>query len=361
MSMIVLAEEDVEVTTRPTPPKPTGLKRPSRPLWKRFTHWIRRGHLYLGLFLVPWAVLYGFTGFLFNHPFSFRDTPNATYYRSALEGTPMASLPDATEQAKLVVAKLNEQQSPQPPYQLVGEATYSGRQTAFVTVKYQNLADKVLSVSFNLTHLAGGIHYEANRETKPVPKAPFTTGPAVPTGRGERGGGEAAPGGGRRGGSDRSSPPILLDDRIEDRIRATVPTLLQRTGFPPAGEFAVTTVPNLMFVIDCNGEKWKAQYNLLSGGISGVPDGPEPKPEMGWRRFLTQLHLAHVYPYEMNAMWIWSVLVDAMAFTMVFWALSGLIMWWQIKSTRKWGAIVLVFSALSTVALGAAMHVTMTS
>ena len=29
---------------------------------------VRRVHLYFGLFLVPWVMLYGFTALLFNHP-----------------------------------------------------------------------------------------------------------------------------------------------------------------------------------------------------------------------------------------------------------------------------------------------------
>ena len=340
------------------------LKPKGRSYQKRITQWIRRSHLYFGLFLFPWVILYGFTGFLFNHPFSFRDTANATFRSDTLVGTPLETRPTATEQAALVVAQLNAQQQPETPYRLVGEATYGPRGVAFVTAKYKDLHDKVLSVSFNLTHSGGGVHYEGNRERKPLPPAPFTAGPAVATGRG---GGRGAEGGaevGRRGAGESDGGPkaaIKLEDRLEDRIRDTVPMVLERTGFPPVDSLAVTSLPNMTFTIDSNGERWKATYNPLSGGISGVPEGSEPKPEMGWRRFLTQLHLMHVYPYETNALWVWAVLVDAMAFTMLFWAFSGLMMWWQIKSTRKLGAVVLSASAVVAVVLSCAMYTAMTA
>jgi hypothetical protein len=45
---------------------------------------------------------------------------------------------------------------------------------------------------------------------------------------------------------------------------------------------------------------------------------------------------------------------------MVFWGLSGLVMWWQIKATRRAGAAVLVLSAVVATAFGFAMHAAMT-
>ena len=35
-----------------------------------------------------------------------------------------------------------------------------------------------------------------------------------------------------------------------------------------------------------------------------------------------------------------------MALTLCFWGLSGLAMWWQIKATRKIGAVVLLISII---------------
>ncbi|MAH64889.1 MAG: hypothetical protein CMJ27_00625 [Phycisphaerae bacterium] len=39
---------------------------------------------------------------------------------------------------------------------------------------------------------------------------------------------------------------------------------------------------------------------------------------------------------------LWGVLVDTTTALMIFWGLSGIIMWWQIKPTRFNGGIAIV-------------------
>jgi hypothetical protein len=68
------------------------------------------------------------------------------------------------------------------------------------------------------------------------------------------------------------------------------------------------------------------------------------------------MHLAHGFPGEVNAKWVWAVVVDAMAFVMCFWGVSGLFMWWQLKATRRPGSVVLSLSAIAATALGFAMY-----
>ncbi|MCA9912754.1 MAG: hypothetical protein KC496_05380, partial [Anaerolineae bacterium] len=48
-----------------------------------------------------------------------------------------------------------------------------------------------------------------------------------------------------------------------------------------------------------------------------------------------------------NGRMFWSLIVDGMAFAMVTWGITGVIMWWQIKRTRMVGAVVILLS-LST-------------
>ena len=100
---------------------------------KRALHWIRRGHLYFGLFLFPWALLYGVTAFLFNHPTAFGDRPIQSFGPDALRGTDLDSVPSPTEQAEAVVARLNAMKKPAVPYRVAGEAKYN-REFAFATV-----------------------------------------------------------------------------------------------------------------------------------------------------------------------------------------------------------------------------------
>lgn len=141
-------------------------------------------------------------------------------------------------------------------------------------------------------------------------------------------------------------------------MKAAVPTVLERIGFPN-GEATVTSVPDVVFPILADGRRWTATFNPLAGSVSGVADGAKSESELGWRRFLLRLHTTHGYPSETNARWFWAVLVDAMALVMCFWGVSGLVMWWQLKGTRRVGAVVLCLSAVAATALGFAMHAAM--
>lgn len=325
-----------------------------RPLHKRAIHLLRRGHLYFGLLLFPWAILYGVTAFLFNHPTAFSDQPTVTFGADALAGTPMESLPTPAEQAVQVLRLLNEKQSPVVPYALgVGEVKYA-REFAFATVKAKG---RTISLLFDVKNGGGTIRSTADKpKAEPPPKAPFAVGSATAP-RAPRGGGDR-PGRGESAG-------IKLENPLHERVKAAIPTVLLATGTATREEFSdaditVTSVPDIAFPVIADGRTWDASYNPMTGAVSGTDSAAKPETELGWRRFLLRLHAAHGYPGETNARWYWAVVVDAMAFVMVFWGLTGLIMWWQIKATRRVGTVVLTLSAVAATALGIAMHGAMT-
>jgi len=319
---------------------------PRRSLGRRLVHALRRAHMYLGLFLFPWAILYGVTGFLFNHPTAFSDQPTATFGAHVLAGTPLEQLPTAVEQAEAVVKLLNEKQKPAVPYALgVGEVKYV-REFAFATVKTEG---RTVSVLFDVKNGGGTIRGTVDKPpAEPPAKAPFATSLAPTRGRRKNAPPTTHPGEG-----------LVLNNPLHERIKATVPTILDRTGFP-TGDVTVTSVPDIAFPVVADGRTWTATYNPMTGAVGGTDPVAKPETELGWRRFLTRLHLAHGYPGDANARWYWAVIVDAMAFVMVFWGLTGLIMWWQIKATRRAGAVVLTLSAVAAVSLGFAMHSAMT-
>lgn len=324
-----------------------------RPLRRRVMHVVRRGHLYLGLFLFPWAILYGVTAFLFNHPAAFADQPTVTYGPAATAGTPLESFPVPAVVAEKVVAKLNELQTPLTPYRLAGEARY-GRDFAFATVKGDG---KTVSVLYDVKHGGGTVRATPPAVEKVEPeKAPFATGSAkAGPARGEKGGKSEAKVGMKGGPTAAAVEGVKLPDPLHDRFKAAVPTILERTGFP-GGEVTVTSVPDVVFPIEADGRTWTATYNPMTGSVTGAPAGASPPTELGWRRFVLRLHTAHGYPGEPNARWFWAVVVDVMAFVMCFWGVSGLFMWWQIKATRRIGAVTLGLSAAAATTLGFAMH-----
>ena len=57
--------------------------------------------------------------------------------------------------------------------------------------------------------------------------------------------------------------------------------------------------------------------------------------------FLDRMHRRRGYnqPYALED--TWGFTVDVAVVTMVFWSLSGIWLWWEIKSTRRWGALAL--------------------
>ena len=337
---MTLIADSVELPFPPVPFRPS-----RRPLRTRIVHWIRRGHLFLGLFLFPWAILYGVTGFLFNHPTAFSDQPTKSFGSEALVGTPLEGAPGPSEQAEEVVRRLNEHKRPAAAYRLAGEARYA-REFAFATVKVTEKGrEQTVSVLVDLKNSQGTVRSAPpEAPKKEVEKAPFAVG---------RGSSDTP-----RGRSSEVERPnadgIKLGSPLPDRVKAAIPAILNSTGFP-TGEITVTSVPELTIPIEADGRIWTATYNGMTGSLSGKPAETEAKPEPSVRRFLTRLHLAHGYPGEQDSRWFWAVIVDAMAFVMCFWGLSGLIMWWQIKATRIAGAIVLLLSAAAAIALGFGM------
>lgn len=336
----------------PMPEIAEPMARPARrPLHRRAMHLLRRAHLYLGLFLFPWAILYGVTSFLFNHPTAFSDQPTSTFAKDALAGTPMESLPSPTKQAERLVQLLNDTHQPAMPYVLgVGEVKYN-REFAFATVKADG---QTVSVLIDVKYGGGTVRSTADKpKAEPPPKAPFAVG-STDRGRPSRP---------DRKASETPAIPgkdaVKLDAPLHERVKAAIPTILERTGFP-AGDVTVTSVPELVFPIEADGKTWTATYNPMTGAVGGTVADSKPETELGWRRFLLRLHTAHGYPGEQNARWFWAVIVDVMAGVMCFWGLSGLLMWWQITATRRAGAVVLVLSAIAATALGFAMHAAMT-
>ena len=320
-----------------------------RPPYRAFVQLLRRAHLYAGLLMLPWVVLYGATAFLFNHPAVFGDQPTTAFGRDALAGTPMETPPAPAELAALVVAALQTCAAPGTNYSLLdpGQARYT-REFAFATVKGEGRETNVL---IDVTGSGGTVRTRTVPQAKPEEAAPFAVG-------GRPAGGPSGRGGGGSRGTARGGEGLKLDDPLHERVAASIPKVLERTG-TPAGEIAVTSVPDLSFLMDADGKTWRVTYNPQTGIVSGRP-GDEPVAEPPTiRRFLTRLHTTHGYPADVNARWTWAVIVDVMAAIMLFWAFSGILMWWQLKSTRRYGLAVLLVSAAAAAWIGYEMHALM--
>jgi hypothetical protein len=304
---------------------------------------LRRGHLYVGLFLFPWACLYGVTAFLFNHPGAFSDQPPSSFSAADLAGTALAEPLDPADVARAAFTALAERPKFDPQWRLAQQlqATWD-RDFAFATVK---VGDRQFNVLYDV-HTGGGT-IRAQRPSSAGPPrqtAPFAVGSAPSRGRG---------GGAPRAGGER----LTIPQSLPERLKSALPVLLAARGHAGA-EVSVTSTPSVKFDVMVGDVPWRAGYNLLAGSLEGEP-ADAPEEPMSLRNFLLRLHTASGYPGKWDAQWFWALIVDAMAAAMVFWGLTGIVMWLQIKAVRKAGCWTLAISALAATWLAFAMHAKM--
>jgi len=291
------------VSTDTTAPAP----RP-RPLSRRVLHWVRRTHLFLGLFLLPWVMLYGVSGFLFNYPTAFPDQPTRSFGLEDVRGTSLEGLPRPAELAEEVVAVLNEKGG---SYRLVRpEDAAFARSRVLLNARGQGVEHSIV------VELPDGSGYVRSKHSAPQEApAPFA-----------------------------AKSGIRTATSLPDRLQEGTPVVLNKLGLDADEATVPGALPDLKFYMEADGRVWRVTYQPQRGGISGRP-ADAPGQSLTARRFLTGLHLAREYPAGGGVRWYWALFVDAMAFVMVFWAVSGLFMWWQIKAVRGWGAVVLALSA----------------
>ena len=189
-----------------------------RPLGRRILHFVRRMHLYIGVFLFPWAMLYGVTGFLFNHPTFFADSPAISFTQEDLAGTDLESLPDLPTQAQAVVTALNAAKQPPTPYRLgSGEIFYANRDVFVATAK---VGPRSFFVTFDPAVSSGLIR--ESTPSGPVPEpAPFATAQAE--GPRQRGMGNSGP-------AHEAPTGLQLSDSIVERLKKSLPIVMERKG-----------------------------------------------------------------------------------------------------------------------------------
>jgi len=289
-----------------------------RPLRRRLMHWLRRIHLYTGLLLIPWALLYGVTGFLFNHPEAFSDQPAGQLFGSAeIQDTPLANLPAPAELAAAVVERLKAQH---PDCRLVRPEQAGYRGDNLVASARSDGAAHTVFVS--LSSGTGSIRSRPGEGAKA--EAPFAT------------------------------RKLTLDRSLPQLVQEALPTILERKGLK-CSDVTILGAPDLTFFMEKDDQQWRVSYNWQRGTVTGQPAGVGVEP-FSTRRYLLRLHLARGYPAKTNARWFWAVAVDVMAGAMVLWALWGLFMWWQIKAVRILGALTILLSLALATWLALGMH-----
>jgi hypothetical protein len=146
---------------------------------------------------------------------------------------------------------------------------------------------------------------------------------------------------------------LKVSGSLGERVKMGLPIVLARQGLA-AEEAGIAVGSELVFFVEADGRPWRATYSIQTGSVTGAPaDAPI---DLTLRSFLTQLHLSHGYPSQGGVRWVWALCVDAMFASMVFWGVSGLLMFWQIKAVRRSGAIVIATSLIAATVVAFLMH-----
>jgi len=293
------------------------------PYVKTFNHWVRRIHLYSGLLLLPWVFLYGVTGFLFNHPSYFQSSDVRFFSPSELRGTALDQLTSPQAVAAGLVEKINTGRDQQ--YTLVEDSASYARGSMRVT--FTDQAGKPQAWTIDPIDHSGNIRELSARAArdKDKEKAPF------------------------------DQKDLKLDHPLKEQLAAAAPAVLTQLGYTSVSALKPEVGP-LTFRLTDGETTWQASYSEAQGTLSGERLQASDTPTMSFRQFLLRMHLTHVYPSELNIRWVYCVVVDVMSLTMLFWGVSGVIMWLQLKRTRVLGALFLLLALISVAVLGPLMY-----
>ena len=277
----------------------------------RILKWVRRAHLYTGLLLLPWVLFFGFSGMLFNHPeFGEMDQVGSWSGREMSKFGFETVEPESL--ASAIVADLNRSTEGRNLRLVPGGARVDG---AFVFQGQARGGALTLTVD---PEDGGAVLHRTTEATKPG--APSFVSAEIPS----------------RKPTERES------------LEKAVARLMKESGIESAGTLEPSTRggAELRFQVESEstGQRWNLSWNLLRGGLTARESGAGSGLDL--YSVLTRFHKTHAYPQQFGARWLWSAFADATGLTMVFWGLSGAIMWWQIKPTRLIGVTGLSVAAV---------------
>ena len=247
---------------------------------------VRRIHLYLGLILIPWLFLYGATALLFNHGMWLTDREDVSIQSSE----PL--LQDAHVAAQLVADELQEQGLQLVPEsaQWIGSVSLQGEMNG-----------STVRISLNPEGYGGMLR--TRPEETPEPEWTKVI--------------------------DGWS---LVDEQQQDQIEHNIQQMIQTVN-PDITSVAVNRYPKLRFQVHKDSEVYTVDVRHKRGLSVHETDGAQ-----NLRTKMLRLHTMHGDPGYAGAKWIWARIVDVVGVAMMVWALSGIVMWWQIKATRSQGA-----------------------
>lgn len=268
---------------------------------------IRRIHLYSGLFLLPWVIMYGMTGAMFNHLGLFPQLSIETVDEAAVTDSGLSSFPKPIELATTVTQELQKQAgqvrvelAEDPHAEYTGDLMFETKVDGVQTVVYMNPMDQ-----------------DAWLAT--LPKNEEEPEPLLPALR-----------------------SIKLSPDPHEEVRGAASKILKSGGIKSDKEPQPFGWAKLNFLATVDGQPARITYVMKDGHVDiNRFTGDDGMP---LRNFLMRMHTSHGQPPHWNGRMFWSIAVDVMAVAMIGWGFSGLFMWWQIRRTRKLGFVIISLS-----------------
>lgn len=293
---------------------------------------VRRVHLYSGIFMFPFVLLYGFTGWFFNHPGLFTGDEVRTFSGADVGDGSLAMLPKPIEAAQAVVDEMNVESfvvgGPEIVLSEQRTPTYSGFLSYTVATDEQTHQVKINPITG-----AGEIRTTLIEEDQSASES--KTNPLA------------------------DIRSVRLPGDALAQVQTKVPDIIEEFGLSTGEAMSGRRSAKLVFAAEADGVPCIVTYSVADGTITSVRD--DDRPTMNSKTFLQRLHLARMYSPGWDVRWVWALLVDVMFVSMVFWGVSGLMMWWQVKRTRWIGGGVLITSLVFAAMLALNMHDSLTT
>lgn len=271
---------------------------------------IRRIHLYSGLFLVPWVLMYGVTGAMFNHLGLFPRIQIQPVDSSVAAASGMSDFPDANSLAAQIVESIRKEAgSTQIELQQAPRAEFTNE----ISFEVKNNGLQNVVYIDPVTHESWVGTMPKNEEDPQV---------LLPEIRN-----------------------IKLTPDPQETAHKAAASLLEKSGLLNGKDPQPFGWTKLNFLATVDGEPARITYVLKDGHVDiNRYTGDDGMP---LRHFFLRMHTSHGQSPTWNGRSFWSLAVDTMAIAMVFWAISGIIMWWQIKRTRWIGAAIIGLSIVT--------------
>jgi hypothetical protein len=264
---------------------------------------VRRLHMYLGLLVFPWILFFGISGILFNHPHVGRDIESRRVSAEQLSAWTGFRGWSPAVVAQSIVERINQQD--------LGSYTLEGESPAFhgfMLFASPRADGGKHSLILNLENGGGGVaRFGPSEAARTLPLD----------------------------GLELTNLPFSVA-ALETRMQG-VSKALAAEGMGPLRAHPKVH-PELRFSLrDAQGQRLLVACDLATGTLRVRP--ADRASALPWVELLGQLHTQHHFPMHFGPTFWWALFADLTGLTLVLWALTGLLMWWQMKPSRVIGSV----------------------